>query len=151
MAPPPMPHYPFPNVTTPSPAPESRSHSVLDSPGGWEGDISVKEEDEDMDGETYQQGGSPDPLSMPMTPGEAGEHDTPLAKGRVGVRWARTKKPMKEVMGKIMIELRRRDEVCHYYLLARHDHISSNKRLTSTSTHYLVNLSILKISLPTYP
>jgi bromodomain-containing protein 7/9 len=107
MAPPPMPHYPFPSTTTPSPAPESRYSSGINSPN-WEGDISVKEEDVDMDDEEDDKM-SPDPISMPMTPGE-GEVGTPNTRGR-GVRWARTKKPLKEILGKIMIELRKRDEV----------------------------------------
>lgn len=107
MAPPPMPHYPFPSTSTPSPAPETRYPSGLNSPT-WDGDISVKEEDVDMDDEG-DDGMSPDPISVPMTPGEA-DDGTPNTRGR-GVRWARTKKPLKEILGKIMIELRKRDEV----------------------------------------
>lgn len=36
----------------------------------------------------------------------------PTGKGKGGGRWMRLKRPIKELAGRIMIELRRKDEVC---------------------------------------
>ena len=69
--------------------------------------MEVKEE-LDIDGEGYE--GSPDPLSLPATPADE-EGGTPYGRGRAGTKWVRLRKPLKELLGKIMVELMRRDEV----------------------------------------
>ncbi|TYJ52835.1 hypothetical protein B9479_006558 [Cryptococcus floricola] len=59
---------------------------------------------------------SPDVLSLPLSPSSQGlefgspqpfEEETP---SRRAVKWSRTKKPLKELLQKIMIELRKKDE-----------------------------------------
>jgi hypothetical protein len=69
--------------------------------------VDIKEE-MDIDGAGYE--GSPDPLSLPATPADE-EGGTPYGRGRAGTKWVRLRKPLKELLGKIMVELRRRDEV----------------------------------------
>lgn len=61
--------------------------------------------------------GEPDPLSLPMSPLPTGS-ETPGGsipdegdRGRPAVKWVRTKKPLRDLLGKIMVELRRKDEV----------------------------------------
>ncbi|KAK8865985.1 hypothetical protein IAR55_001135 [Kwoniella newhampshirensis] len=67
---------------------------------------------------------SPDPLSLPLSPsaqyGEGPytpqqdestiETPTGSGRGRTGGRWMRIKKPLKELLGKIMTEIRRKDD-----------------------------------------
>jgi hypothetical protein len=67
-----------------------------------------------------------DPLSAPLSPSvdtpeanttpmsletPAEEVETPLGRGRTGGRWMRVKRPLKELLNKIMAELRKKDEV----------------------------------------
>ncbi|WWD17817.1 hypothetical protein CI109_102260 [Kwoniella shandongensis] len=67
---------------------------------------------------------SPDPLSLPLSPSaiyaetpdtpqqDEGVIDTPTGsgRGRTGGRWMRIKKPLKELLNKIMTEIRRKDD-----------------------------------------
>ncbi|WVR05948.1 hypothetical protein IAU60_002975 [Kwoniella sp. DSM 27419] len=65
---------------------------------------------------------SPDPLSLPVSPsayagdGPVTPHnedtfDTPLTgRGRGGGRWMRVKRPLKELLNKIMVEIRKKDD-----------------------------------------
>lgn len=63
----------------------------------------------------------PDPISLPLLPSAAQvstpkddgeEFDTPVTgKGKGGGRWMRLRRPLRELLGRIMVELRRKDEV----------------------------------------
>jgi hypothetical protein len=59
---------------------------------------------------------SPDPISTPYSP-EPDDHSTPSGsntvqiRGRTGGKVTRIRRPFREVANKIMVELRRRDEV----------------------------------------
>lgn len=63
----------------------------------------------------------PDPISLTMSPSaaqvatpkeNAEETDTPVTgKGKGGGRWLRLRRPLRELLEKIMFELRRKDEV----------------------------------------
>ncbi|WVQ82550.1 hypothetical protein IAT38_004679 [Cryptococcus sp. DSM 104549] len=63
---------------------------------------------------------SPDPLSGPLspasqqadygTPRQEGEVDTPSGSGKKPVKWMRIKKPLKELLLRIMAEIRKKDD-----------------------------------------
>lgn len=54
---------------------------------------------------------SPDPLSTPLPQDELQETPAFPSPGTSAKKVVRHRKPLRELMGKIMIELRRRDEV----------------------------------------
>ncbi|WRT64215.1 uncharacterized protein IL334_001144 [Kwoniella shivajii] len=71
----------------------------------------------------YSEATSPDPLSLPVSPsayhGDSLTHtpqnenydDTPQSgRGRTGGRWMRIKRPLKELLNKLLIEMRRKDD-----------------------------------------
>ncbi|KAK4689729.1 hypothetical protein P7C73_g378, partial [Tremellales sp. Uapishka_1] len=88
----------YSSISTPSRSipPSSATSTPASTPG-----TEVKSEPMEM---------SPDPLVLPLDGGGGGEdRDTP-ERGRAQVKWMRLKKPLRELGGKIMVELRRRDE-----------------------------------------
>jgi hypothetical protein len=101
-----VPPTPLPSTPTPSAEQFHQPHSVKLEPG---------EDDEEADPLAEPLSPSintPEANQTPYSAGTPGEEvNTPASRGRTGAKWQRVKKPLKDLLNKIMTELRRKDEV----------------------------------------